>query len=67
MKYMMNNLEQQVFDMIEQDGIKATMTVFIRALTEYSHSMSDLGIKERAYAAISAIDKINSIRKDIKD
>lgn len=63
MEYVMNDLEKQLYKMIEQDGIKAALQPTIRALMEYAHTMSDMGIKERSHRAID----IAGILKDIRD
>lgn len=63
MEYVMNQIEQDLFNLIEQDGCRAPIQVSIRAFIEYAHHMSDMGLKEKANLAL----EISEMLKDLRD
>ncbi len=61
LKYVMNDVENALYKMVEQDGTRAPVSALIRALTEYSHAMSDLGLKEKSREAYEMADLLRDI------
>lgn len=61
LKYVMNDVEQALYKMIEQEGTKVPVRALIRALTEYSHNMSDLGLKEKSREAYEMADILRDV------
>ena len=56
LKYVMNDVEKALYDIVEQEGPKASVKTLIRALIEYSHDMSDMGLKEKSREAYEMAD-----------
>ena len=67
MEYVMNQVEKELFDLIEQDGCTAPIQVTIRALIEYAHKMSDLGLKDQARKALEVSDILKDVRDSIEE
>jgi hypothetical protein len=67
LKYVMNETEQKLYNMIEQDGISASITALVCALKEYGHTMSDMGIKDKANQAHEVADMLRDIRDVIEE
>lgn len=61
LKYVMNDVESALYKMIEQDGSKAAIKALIRAFTEYSHDMSDMGLKEQSREAYEMADILRDV------
>lgn len=61
MKYVMSDLEQSLYKAIEQEGTKAPIQSLVRALIEYSHNMSDLGLKEKSREAWEMADILRDV------
>lgn len=66
-KYVMNETEQKLYDMIQQDGIKASISTLVRALTEHGHELSDMGIKQKASQAIDIAGILQDVRDSIEE
>lgn len=66
-KYVMNETEQKLYDMIEQEGIKASVSALVRVLKEYGHAMSDMGIKDKAHEAHEVADLLQDVRDVIEE
>lgn len=67
LKYVMNETEQKLYDLIEQEGIKAPLTALVRALVEYGHTMSDMGIKDKAHEAHEVADMLRDVRDTLEE
>lgn len=67
MRYVMNNLEQEMYNLIEQDGYNASIAVLARALIEHAHTMSDMGIKDKAVKSMQIVDLLKEIRDIIEE
>ena len=67
LKYVMNETEQKLYDLIEQEGVKAPLTALVRALVEYGHTMSDMGIKDKAHEAHEVADMLRDVRDAIEE
>lgn len=61
LKYVMNDVESALYKTIEQEGSKAAVQALIRAFAEYSHNMSDLGLKEQSREAYEMADLLRDI------
>jgi hypothetical protein len=67
LKYVMNETEQKLYDVIQQDGIKGALSVLVRALTEHGHNLSDMGIKYKASQAIDVAGIIQDVRDTLEE
>ncbi len=67
LKYVMNETEQKLYDMIQQDGIKASISALVRALTEHGHDLSDIGAKQKANQAIDVAGILQDVRESIEE
>lgn len=61
MEYVMNSVEKELFNLIDQEGVKAPIASTIRALIEYAHTMSDMGLKEKAIEAMNVSNSLKEI------
>ncbi len=67
MEYVLNSVERELYKMVEQEGVKAPVAAVVRALVEYAHTMSDLGLKERAQEALEAADMLKDVREALDE
>ncbi len=67
MEYVMNDVEKGLLKMIEQDGVGAPIQAAVRALVEYAHSMSDMGLKDRAHEALEVADMLRDVRDSLDE
>lgn len=67
LKYVMNETEQKLYEMIKQDGIKAPLNTLIRAYVEFGHYGSDMGLREKAHAAFDVADILKDILTTIDE
>lgn len=56
-----------VQDIIDQDGILATLNILVQALKEYADDMIDLSLKERAIKSANAAEKLAALSASIED
>lgn len=67
LKYVMNELEQKLYDTIEQEGRKVALQALIRALIEHSHEASDMGLKEKSRSSYELADILQDVRDTIEE
>jgi len=67
MEYVMNDTEKQLYKLVEEDGCRAPVTASIRALIEYGHSASDMGLRERAQKAFTAAHLLKELVEQIEE
>lgn len=67
MEYVMNDLEKELYKLIADEGARAPVQSTIRAMVEMAHTMSDLGLKERAQKLLTAIELLKEARAQIEE
>lgn len=65
MKYVMNDLEKELYKLIADFGPQEPVRYTIRAMVELAHTMSDLGHKERACQLMDAADLLKGVQDKI--
>jgi hypothetical protein len=61
MKYIMNDLEKEIYKLTADEGCRAPIQYTIRAMMELAHTMSDLELKERAQKVLTAIELLKDV------
>lgn len=67
MEYVMNDTEKKLFEMVEQDGCRAPVQAAIRALIEFGHNRSDMGLREQAQKAFTAAHLLKEMVESIEE
>lgn len=67
MEYVMNDLEKELYKLVADEGCRAPVQYTIRAMIELAHTMSDLGLKERAQKVMAAADVLKEVQDKIED
>lgn len=67
MTYMMDDREKIMYALVHDQGVGETVQQIIRASIELAHTMSDLGLKERAITLMAAVENLKEVRDKIED
>lgn len=67
MEYVLNDLEKELYKLTADEGTRAPVLCTIRAMIELAHTMSDLGLKERAQKLMVAAELLKEVRDKIED
>lgn len=64
---MMDDREKIMYALVHDQGVGETVQQAIRASIELAHTMSDLGLKERAIKLMAAAEILKEVRDKIED
>jgi hypothetical protein len=67
MQYVMNDLEKELYKLTADEGNRAPVKYTIRAMLELGHTMSDLGLAERARKVFAAADQLKELLDKIEE
>lgn len=67
MNYVMDDREKIMYALVHDQGVKETVSQTIRVTIELAHTMSDLGLKERAISLLNAAELLKGVRDKIGD